>query len=323
MTLISLVVLTHNSSEYIQKCIESITVQDYEKFELIIVDNCSNDGTRQLLSSTKISMPKDVRIILHSKNVGYNTGNMIGIQNARGDFIAIINPDVVLEKSWLSKIISTMQRENYDIAGGKLFNVDGTLQSLGGLIDIYGAVEQLKTKEADGTRFFYNSGSAFVFKKNILSKIKFDPNLFMYYEDVDLAWQSRLLGLKTGFCEDANAVHIGGHSQPGLPPEKFYHISKNRIYVCLKNYSTNRILKRVYKILFLILLDSIYYSFNFKSSRYFLMMLKAMMWNLLHIKQTSKKRKEIQQRRIVSDNEIEKFMEKHSIEFKILNKKKQ
>lgn len=317
--LVSIIVLTYNSENHIKKCIKSISNQDYSNYELIIVDNNSKDDTRKMLAKFQIDQSTNVKIILNSHNLGYNLGNLVGIENAQGGLIAIVNPDSILDKSWLSNIISTMEKNSKLISvSGTLLNADGTLQSTGGLIDLYGAVEQRKSSKNNS--FFYNPGSAFIFKKSILSKLRFDPNLFMYYEDVDFAWQTRLQGHEIGYCKDANSVHLGGQSQLGLPPIKFYHITKNRIYICLKNYSTNRILRRINKILFLILMDSIYYSYNFKSPSYFVMMTKAVLWNLINLKKIKNERKKIQQSRIISDIEIEKFMIKNSIELKILSR---
>jgi len=317
--LVSIIVLTYNSADHILNCIRSILNQDYQNYEIIIVDNASNDETKKVLFELKIEHPKNIKIILNSKNLGYNLGNLTGIENSKGDFIAIVNPDTILDKSWLSNIISMMKRNSKVVSvSGTLLNTNGTIQSSGGLMDIYGAVEQRKSFYENDNEFFYNPGSSFIFKKNILSMIHFDPNLFTYYDDVDFSWQTRLLGYKIAYCKEAKATHQEGHSQSGLPPSKFYYIAKNRIYVCSKNYSLNRILRRVFKIIFLVGLDSIYYSYKFKSLRYFWNGMKAILWNFSIIRNLNKERNKIQKNRIVSDDHIEKLMLKKSIEFNIL-----
>ena len=80
MNLVSIVVLTYNSEKNIEKCIKNILNSEYKNFELIIVDNNSSDGTRNILSELKLKN-KNIKIILNSTNLGYNQGNLIGIQN--------------------------------------------------------------------------------------------------------------------------------------------------------------------------------------------------------------------------------------------------
>jgi len=319
---VSVIILTHNSINDIKNCIKGIEELDYENLELIIVDNDSSDGTRQFLTDLNFKNKLQTRIILNSSNLGYNLGNLSGIKISKGDFIAIINPDVTLEKSWLKNIMKSMEGNSKEIiVCGKILNSDETTQTTGGLLDIFGATSQRKNYDKD-QKFFYHPGSAFVFRKSILNKIDLDPNLFMYYEDVDLAWQTRLLGYDIAYCEDAQATHKIGQSLPGLPPSKFFNIAKNRIYVCAKNYSQTNKAKRIGKIIFLILGDSIYYSYKFKSLKYFYYFFKAIFWNIINLKKMKIEREKIQKLRVIPDKEIEKFMMTKSIEVELLSTKK-
>ena len=311
--MISMVVVTHNSSKYIEKCIESIYNQNYSNFELIIVDNNSQDKTKNILTKIKTKDSVIVKIILNSKNEGYNVANTIGIKNSKGDFIALVNPDSFLEQSWLTNIMQIFEKnENVMIVNGILKNIDWTVQSTGGQMDKYGAVKQRKNNVEN---YFYAPGAAVLIKKKLLEKIKLDPNLFLYYEDVDLSWQTRLSGYKIGYCKDAIASHVSGHALPGITSKKFYFLAKNRIYVCLKNYSSVKIIYRLFPILFLVIIDGIYYAAKYKKFTYFLSSLKGIFWNIRNYSLLSEQRKKIQSFRIIPDNEIEKeFLEK-SIEF--------
>jgi len=313
--LVSVVVLTHNSKNFVKSCIDSIFNQEYVNVELILVDNFSTDGTKQFLADLKTDKIRSMKILLNSSNLGYNLGNLEGIKNSNGKYVVIVNPDVILKKSWITNMIKFLDKNSKSVlVGGVLQNENNSIQSTGGLMDIYGATHQRKSSEKD---FFYSPGAACIFRKSILSKINFDPNLFMYYDDVDISWQLRLLGYKIDFCPDAIAYHKQEFYDV-LSPSKFFHIAKNRIYVCSKNYSVNRLFRRVFKIIFLVGLDSIYYSYKFKSIRYFWTGLNAILWNFSIISNMNKERNKIQKNRIVSDDYIEKLMLKKSIEFNIL-----
>lgn len=315
--LVSIIVVTYNNKLNISKCIQSISNLDYDNFELIIVDNCSTDDTRQVLAENKIENSVKSKIILNSSNLGYNLGNMEGIKNSKGDTIAIINPDVILEKNWLRNIVNYLNKDSRRvIVCGKLLNSDKTIQTTGGLLDIYGAVSERKLNVKQ--EFFYHSGAAFVFRKKILETINLDPNLFMYYDDVDLAWQTRLIGYGVDYCNNASAIHNKKNTQTKLPILKFYNIAKNRMYICSKNYSFNRRIKRMTKIFFIIFADSIYYSTKFKSPKYFFGFVKAIAWNIRNFRKIKHERDKIQSIRKVSDDEIEEFMIKKSIELEVL-----
>ena len=319
--LVSIIVLTYNSQNFLNSCLESISNQEYDNFELIIVDNNSTDGTKNKLSELKLIKSIQTRIILNSKNLGYNLGNKIGIDNANGEFIAIVNPDIILDKFWLQNIINTMKKNpKISITSGRFFNSKGKVTGTGGIMDIYGAVRQRTLDEIESKLFFYNPGSAFVFRRRLLSKINFDPNLFMYYDDVDFAWQARLLNYKIGYCNNADSVHFEGHSIQTLSPLKFFHIVKNRIYICTKNYSLNTIIRRIPKIWFLVFLDSIYYSITLKSPKYFIYGIKAYLWNLANFKKLRMERKKIQQQRNISDSELECALYNKSIELEMFFK---
>lgn len=319
---VSIIILTHNSINDIKNCISGIEELDYENLELIIVDNNSSDGTRQYLADINFKNNFQTRIILNSSNLGYNLGNLSGIKISKADFIAIINPDVILEKSWLKNIMKSMEENsNRIIISGKLLNSDNTIQTTGGLLDIFGATSQRNIENID-QEFFYHPGSAFVFRKFILDEIELDPNLFMYYEDVDLAWQTRLLGYDIKYCKDAVATHKVGQSMLGLPPSKFFNIAKNRIYVCAKNYSQTKKVRRMGKIILLLLGDSIYYSYKFKSIKYFYMFFRAIFWNIINLKKMEIERRKIQKIRVITDEKIEKSMIKKSIEIELLKNNK-
>ena len=113
-------------------------------------------------------------------------------------------------------------------------------------------------------------------------------------------------------------AHKIGQSLPGLPPSKFFNIAKNRIYVCAKNYSLYKKIKRMGNIILFLFGDSIYYSYKFHSIKYFYMFFKAVSWNIINLKKLQKERRKIQKLRVKTDEEIEKWIIKRSIEIKLL-----
>ena len=155
--LTSIIILTHNQLEYTKKCIESIIKETKEPFELIIVDNGSTDGTIRYLEelarrygtgtvdnkeSTKVITQKGkkkrksktkkakllnkfcrtVRLIKNDENLGFAAGNNQGMALAKGDYILLMNNDVVVTPNWLDHMISCAERSPKTGIAGPMSN---------------------------------------------------------------------------------------------------------------------------------------------------------------------------------------------------------
>ncbi len=106
--LISVIMPTFNSSKFIKKSVKSVLTQSYKNLELIIVDDCSYDGTIKIIKKLK---EKDTRIkIFKTKKNSrvVSTPRNIGIQNARGDYYAFIDSDDIWHKDKLINQINQL-----------------------------------------------------------------------------------------------------------------------------------------------------------------------------------------------------------------------
>ena len=110
--LVSVIILNYNAGKLLFDCFESIVKTDYDNFEIIIVDNASEDKSHRKCKEKF----ENIRLIETGKNLGYCEGNNVGIQNAKGAFIVILNPDTTVNPDWLSKLICA-----YDKYGEALY----------------------------------------------------------------------------------------------------------------------------------------------------------------------------------------------------------
>ena len=110
--LVSIVILAYNQLEYTKKCIESIVENTNVFFELILVDNGSTDGTAEYLESELTSLIASgmLRIIKNDKNLGYARGNNQGMAIAGGEYILLLNNDVVVTPGWLSCLLKCAEK---------------------------------------------------------------------------------------------------------------------------------------------------------------------------------------------------------------------
>jgi len=193
LVLISVIMSSYNHEKYLAETIESVLCQSYRDFELIIVDDCSRDGSQRIIVSYQ---EQDVRIrsIFHEKNKGISKTLNDGISIAKGDFIAFIDSDDIWVNKKLEKQLEILKRENAIVwSEGEV--IDGHGQCTG---KTFTQMHRASKKKKNGNIFeelLYDNfifGSSMIFKSEYLPETGFDENLH-YLNDyrfaVDLAKQ--------------------------------------------------------------------------------------------------------------------------------------
>src|ERR1017187_2245338 len=99
--MVSVTIVTWNSAQYLDGCFASIEQQDYRELEVVIVDNASIDGTRELLRQVEAPW----RVIYNEQNVGFAAGQNQAIRASRGEWVLCLNPDVVLSPDFLVQLL--------------------------------------------------------------------------------------------------------------------------------------------------------------------------------------------------------------------------
>jgi len=219
--LVSVVIVTYNSRDYIVDCIESVLDQTYHNFEVIIVDNNSGDDTIELV---KRNFEENLRVslITSESNTGYAGGNNLGFQHARGELACVLNPDVVVDKNWLEELVKAY-RENEDDAGivcsnVLLFDDRVTINACGNDIHLTGLVFSRLYMEGQcrcaegGKTVPAPSGASMLFSKERLRSIgraePFDASRFqMEYSDIDLAIDFLAHGFRCYVAAESRAFH--------------------------------------------------------------------------------------------------------------------
>lgn len=320
---ISYLVVSYNSEKHISKCITSILNQYDTDYEIIVIDNNSRDNTVSIITDLCTKNEK-IKLITNKENIGYGNAISKTIGICKSEFLAILNADVVLDKQWAAALLSALRSDEQIMSvSGTIYFPNGELQSTGGMMDKYGAVVQRESKifhsrKIQTRSFFYNDGSSFMVRRKIFQETYFDPRLFLYYEDVDLSWKIRMLNYKVEHIPTAISYHDVGHSSSGITLSKFYHIARNRIYICQKNYSVKNIISRVPIMLFLMFLTSISYDLSKKPGGYTKIFFKAIFWNISSLRSTIKERKRLRSINKISDNELDQYLIQGSIEFALI-----
>src|SRR5271165_6673823 len=104
--LASVIVPCWNQLEFTRKCISALFRQTGGSWELIVVDNGSTDGTGSYLAGVQDSSPVPVTVIANATNQGFPAAINQGLEFARGEFLVLLNNDVVVTDGWLAQLIA-------------------------------------------------------------------------------------------------------------------------------------------------------------------------------------------------------------------------
>jgi len=313
---IEIILVSHNSHAHITECLNSLKKQDYNKFNITLVDNNSSDDP--IILAKKIF--NKIKVISLHRNEGFAKGNNIGIKeaykNKRVKYVVCLNLDTSVKKDWLKNLVFTA--ENFPEAGSVqskvlLYNSPMKVNTIGNYINFLGVGicgGYLKfSKNFNSVREIgYASGSSVLFRISALKKTGlFDEDYFMYKEDMDLGWRLKLKGYKNLLSPKSVVYHKYHFSKN---PLKFYYIERNRLITIVKNYKIKTLLLLLPAFLFFeigIVSYSIFKGFFIEKIRAYFDFIKL-------LPKTLSKRKTIQKSRNVSDkNVVEGFISK--IEF--------
>ena len=112
--LISIVVPIYNVEKYLEKCINSIIIQTYKNIEIILVNDGSTDSSGKICD---IYLKIDKRIkVVHKKNGGLSDARNVGIENAKGKYIAFIDSDDFLDSDFIEILYNLIIEYNADVS---------------------------------------------------------------------------------------------------------------------------------------------------------------------------------------------------------------
>ena len=239
--LVSVIVLNYNAGELLLNCIESIKKSAYKNLEIIVVDNISTDKSQKICKEKH----PDIKLIQNDENLGYCEGNNVGIRNANGEFIVILNPDTVVEPNWLNHLMSAYNNFGEGLYQPKFFSLNEklVLQSTGNMLHIFGfgfardkgKIDNEKIKSIE--KINYASGTCLFTSKIVLDKIGLlDPFLFLYHDDLDLGWRAAHIGINSFYVPKSIIYHAESYSIK-WSSKKFYWLERNRKYCLLTHYS--------------------------------------------------------------------------------------
>lgn len=203
--MLSIVVITYNSDNYIYKCLDSLylNIPNELKYEVILVDNSS-------LNPVNLDNYINIKHIQNKKNIGFSRALNIGVKQSKYENILTINPDTIVLKNTIMPLYNHLNENNdVGVVGSRLLNADYSYQfsSIRRFPSISISLSYILSLQRFGMTNYYNyknlnlskkqkvdsvSGASMMFKRIIYNLVGgFNENYFLYFED-------------THFCIDVN-----------------------------------------------------------------------------------------------------------------------
>ena len=314
---VAIVVVTYNNKNIIDENLQSIQNLLYSNYDCILVDDCSNDGTCEYVTS---KYPW-VKVISKKENTGPAVSRNIAIKASDSKYIAFLDSDVVLDKQWLSECVRVMEQDKQiGICGSKLLDAynPNILNEAGGILLKIGlgmdrGVGESISKFDKKERLFFIGSAAIVTRRDVLAIIEnFDESYYFGYQDVDLCWRTNLIGYKVVYNPDALAYHKCHATVKKMGCKIFHHNLRNSIKTMIKNYEVQNLVIYI-PLAFLVSLSDIIILNECRKAK-----IGAWLWNIKNIKETLKTRRSIQKIRIVRDSQIMEYFENNSYLFTMI-----
>ena len=263
----------------------------------------------------KKNFPK-IRIIQNKINLGFAEGHEKALKQAKGDSVLLLSTDTIVEPNVLDEMVKSLYAKN-DIGAvqpkllisgekNKIDSIGMFLMTSGWLYHFGRAKDANLPKYNVPMEIFSAKGACMLFKRKVLDRTGlFDKDYFAYFEETDLCHRIWLSGYRIVYTPKTQVIHKGGGSSKQMVRSYIYfHSYKNRICTFIKNLSPRYLVEVLPKILITyVLLVFTYLATGSPANAY--AVIRAVVWNILNLKSTLRKRKNIQTKmRRVADEDF-------------------
>jgi GT2 family glycosyltransferase len=238
---VSVIVVAWQSGPDLTRCLSALAGQTLPPLEILLVDNASTDGAPE---AAMREVP-GITLVPAGANLGFAAGVNLGARQARGEWLALVNPDAFAAPDWLERLVAGAARNpGVECFGCRQAMADapGRLDGLGDVMSLpgipyrggYGLADPGPVAEGE---CFSACGGAMLIRRSLFEALGgFDEDLFMYCEDVDLGYRIRLAGGACMVIPDAVVDHVGSASTGGAGSDfASFHGARNRIRIFIKD----------------------------------------------------------------------------------------
>jgi len=238
--LVSVIIANFNGAQHLEPCLNAVLAQDYPRFEVILADDGSTDGSPALVRGKFPS----VIVLENTHNRGFAAVNNQAIRASHGDYIVTLNNDTRVEPGFLAEMVRVAESDSRIGACAPLIILHHRrlVDSAGIEVDWAGIAWQRRRGEPIGTsrdpeEVFGACAGAALYRRTMLDEVGlFDEQYFAYYEDVDLAWRAKLAGWRCVHVPTAIVHHVHSAFWGKQPGRKTYLLARNKLLTVIKDY---------------------------------------------------------------------------------------
>ena len=256
--LVSIITVNYNHSETTLELLESISKISYSNIEIIVVDNASPNDNPQIIKEKYPSVILVESVI----NYGFAGGNNLGIMRARGDYILLLNNDVIVPEDFLEPLVSKFQKNpDYGAISPKImyYHTINTIQYAGFTpIDTktvrnktIGKGEKDHGQYDEDSETAYAHGAAMMVPMPVIKHVgMMSYEFFLYYEEADWCNRIRNHGYKIGYVHNSKIFHKESVTTGKMSVLKVYYLTRNRLVYMRRNiHGKDFIISMLYQII--------------------------------------------------------------------------
>ncbi|MBV9611241.1 MAG: glycosyltransferase family 2 protein [Acidobacteriaceae bacterium] len=239
MAVVSAIIPTWNRADLLRSILTNLRAQTRPPDEIIVVDNGSTDATPLVVREFP------VELVVFPENRGFAVAVNEGIRHARGDWIFIVNNDVVLEPAWLDRMLTSAEQESAAFAVGKLLRPDdpALIDGSWDLISRAAYAWRCGFERHDGSvwstrrTISFAPMTAALFQRRVFEQIgSLETRFESYYEDVDFGVRCALAGLQGIYEPAAIALHMSKTSLGKSSARVIFLTARNQVLILAKYY---------------------------------------------------------------------------------------
>lgn len=244
-----MVVVNWNRRELLRACLASLARQNHPSFEVVVVDNGSDDGSADMAEALRASFPVPLTVLRNADNRGFCAANNQGIAGAQNEYIALLNNDAEAEPGWLSALEAAIgSAPEVGMAASKIrvWEDPTRIDKCGHLIYPDGQNRGRGAGQLDRGQFdrveevLWPDGCAALYRRAMLDEIGgFDEEFFAYADDAELGLRARWAGWKCLYTPYAEVRHHRGATLGLGSGRRLTLIERNRVLLAVKLFPGN------------------------------------------------------------------------------------
>lgn len=264
---VSVVIPNFNGEQYIDECMTALRKQREQNFEVILVDNASEDNSIAVFEAYN---DLNIRTITLDENYGFSRAVNEGIKASEAEYVILLNNDTHVGKNFVGALVDAMDEDDniFSAQAHMLQYSDRTITDSAG--DYFCAMgwgfsrgkDEKTGRFTEKTDVFSSCAGAAIYRKAIFEAIGyFDEVFFAYLEDMDIGYRARLHGYRNVFVPEAKVLHVGSGSSGSRYNEFKTRLSaRNSMLVMYKNFAGWQFLVNIPFVLAGIILKSAFFA---------------------------------------------------------------